>query len=77
IGTFARAAGIDQLFTLGDLSQQAARTFGTGARHFPRIEELLAEIENRLAPDVTMLIKGSRFMHMERVVQSFEVGGEE
>ncbi len=77
IGTFARAAGIDQLFTLGELSQQAARTFGTGARHFPRIEELLAEIENRLAPDVTMLIKGSRFMHMERVVQSFEVGGEE
>lgn len=77
IGTFARAAGIDQLLTLGDLSQQAARTFGKGARHFPTIEELLAEIENRLAPDVTMLIKGSRFMRMERVVQSFEVRGEE
>jgi UDP-N-acetylmuramoyl-tripeptide--D-alanyl-D-alanine ligase len=77
IGTFARAAGIDQLLTLGELSQQAARTFGKGARHFPRIEELLAEIESRLAPDVTMLIKGSRFMRMERVVQSFEVRGEE
>ncbi|HET7634517.1 MAG TPA: UDP-N-acetylmuramoyl-tripeptide--D-alanyl-D-alanine ligase [Burkholderiales bacterium] len=77
IGTFARAAGIDQLFTLGELSQQAARAFGKGARHFPRIEELLAEIENRLAPDVTMLIKGSRFMRMERVVQSFEVRSEE
>jgi UDP-N-acetylmuramoyl-tripeptide--D-alanyl-D-alanine ligase len=76
IGTFARNAGIDQLFTLGDLSQQAARAFGSGARHFPRIEELLAEIENRLAPDVTMLIKGSRFMRMERVVQSFEVRSE-
>jgi UDP-N-acetylmuramoyl-tripeptide--D-alanyl-D-alanine ligase len=77
IGTFARTAGIDQLFTLGELSQQAARAFGKGARHFPRIEELLAEIENRLAPDVTMLIKGSRFMRMERVVQSFEVRSEE
>ena len=41
-----------------------------GARHFTRIEDLLAEIENVLAPDVTLLVKGSRFMQMERVVKA-------
>jgi len=77
IGAFARASGIDRLLTLGDLSAQAAQAFGAGARHFPRIEELLAEIENMLAPDVTVLVKGSRFMRMERVVAAFGVDSEE
>lgn len=72
IGRAARALGVDRLFTLGELSAQAASAFGAGARHFTRLEELLAEVENRLAPGVTLLIKGSRFMQMERVVQSFE-----
>ena len=72
VGAFARASGIDRLLTLGELSARAAQAFGAGARHFPRIEELLAEIENALAPDVTVLVKGSRFMQMERVVRSFE-----
>jgi UDP-N-acetylmuramoyl-tripeptide--D-alanyl-D-alanine ligase len=72
-GEFARDAGIDRLLTLGELSEHASRAFGAGARHFTRIEDLLAEIENALAPDVTLLVKGSRFMRMERVVQSFEL----
>jgi len=72
VGAFARAAGVDRLLTLGELAAQASQAFGAGARHFPRIEELLAEIENALAPGVTVLVKGSRFMRMERVVKSFE-----
>ncbi|MHB8167834.1 MAG: UDP-N-acetylmuramoyl-tripeptide--D-alanyl-D-alanine ligase [Sulfuricella sp.] len=76
IGAAAKAAGIDLLFTLGDLSAAAARAFGEGGRHFEYIEDLLHEIENRLAPEVTVLVKGSRFMQMERVVKSFEVRGE-
>jgi len=39
--------------------------------HFERIQELLAELENELTSDTTVLVKGSRFMQMERVVQSF------
>jgi UDP-N-acetylmuramoyl-tripeptide--D-alanyl-D-alanine ligase len=73
IGVAAKAAGIDLLFTLGDLSAAAAQAFGEGGRNFEYIEDLLHEIENRLAPDVTVLVKGSRFMQMERVVKSFEL----
>ncbi len=72
VGVFARASGIDRLFTFGELSAHATQAFGAGARHFTRIEDLLAEIENALAPDVTLLVKGSRFMQMERVVKSLE-----
>jgi len=73
VGEAARVAGIDALLALGELSAHAARAFGSGARHFTRIEDLLAEIGNRLQPGVTALVKGSRFMRMERVVQAFAV----
>ena len=71
IGRAARAAGVDRLLALGDLSRETVAAFGTGAMHFERIEELLAELENALAPGTTVLVKGSRFMQMERVVKSF------
>ena len=72
MGEAARVAGIDHLLTLGEVSAHAARAFGGAARHFSRIEDLLAEIENLLEPGITALVKGSRFMQMERVVKSFE-----
>jgi UDP-N-acetylmuramoyl-tripeptide--D-alanyl-D-alanine ligase len=73
IGQRAREAGIDLLFALGELSRHAAGEFGRGGRHFEYIEDLLAELENLLAAEVTVLVKGSRFMRMERVVRSFEL----
>ena len=77
VGRRARESGVERLLTLGELSAHATRAFGPGARHFTRIEELLAEIENALAPDVAVLIKGSRFMRMERVVKAFALEREE
>jgi UDP-N-acetylmuramoyl-tripeptide--D-alanyl-D-alanine ligase len=37
------------------------------------MDELLSEVRKLMAPDVTLLIKGSRFMKMERVVESIEL----
>ena len=71
IGLAARAAGVDRLLALGELTKETVGAFGAGAMHFERIQELLAELENELTPDTTVLVKGSRFMQMERVVQSF------
>ena len=72
IGRDARKAGLDRLLTLGELSAYAAEEFGKGARHFNDIDELLHVTEGLLADDVTLLVKGSRFMHMERVVRQLE-----
>ena len=77
IGEYARAAGITAFYTLGGLSVQAAQAFGAGARHFARVEDLIALLKSELTPEVTMLVKGSRFMQMERVVAAFAVPGDE
>jgi UDP-N-acetylmuramoyl-tripeptide--D-alanyl-D-alanine ligase len=74
VGERARAAGIDRLLCLGEMSFHMVQGFAQpapAAMHFERIEELLAELECALGPDVSVLVKGSRFMKMERVAQSF------
>jgi UDP-N-acetylmuramoyl-tripeptide--D-alanyl-D-alanine ligase len=74
VGAYARAAGVDHLYTFGDIAAHAAQSFGAGARHFTRMEDLLAEVENALSPQATLLVKGSRFMQMERVIKALECG---
>ncbi len=68
IGAIARCLGIQRLLALGELSREAVREFGTGAQHFADVESLLAELEGELDAGTTVLVKGSRFMRMERVV---------
>jgi UDP-N-acetylmuramoyl-tripeptide--D-alanyl-D-alanine ligase len=74
LGTYAREAGIERLLTLGEQSAETARVFGDGAKHCTRIEDLITEVGNALAPDLTVLVKGSRFMKMERVVHAISPG---
>ncbi len=74
IGSEARRAGIEKLFSLGPLSRNAANAFGSGAQHFERIEDLQKALEGELDENTTVLVKGSRFMKMERVVNFLESG---
>lgn len=74
IGLAAREVGVERLFGLGELAREAVSAFGAGGIHYERIEELLADVENALAPGVTVLVKGSRAMQMERVVKSLSEG---
>jgi len=73
VGAHAKRSGIDALYALGDLALAAARAFGSGGRHYSSIEDLLADVGRDLGPKTVLLVKGSRFMKMERVVHSFEV----
>jgi UDP-N-acetylmuramoyl-tripeptide--D-alanyl-D-alanine ligase len=68
IGTEAKAAGIDRVYVLGELSLNAVSAFGSGASHFDSAEALGVTLRNELTADTTVLVKGSRFMRMERVV---------
>ncbi len=70
IGAFARERGIDALYALGEQSAQTAAAFGAGAMHFRDVDALLAALRDSLGPQGTVLVKGSRFMKMERVVQA-------
>lgn len=68
-GAEAQASGIEQLFALGDLAQSAVAAF-PGARHFASIEDLNAAVLQQLPQLGSVLVKGSRFMRMERVVEA-------
>jgi UDP-N-acetylmuramoyl-tripeptide--D-alanyl-D-alanine ligase len=67
IGAYAQTRGIDHVLATGDLS----RHLGAAAIHFDQFDELLAALDATLGSksDATVLVKGSRFMKMERVVQ--------
>ncbi len=79
LGAYAKSRGIDRLLCLGSLSVVAADNFGTGAKHFERIDDLIGHLRERLDATTTVLVKGSRFMRMERVIdallQKREVSG--
>jgi UDP-N-acetylmuramyl pentapeptide synthase len=63
VGAYASAKKISQLLAMGEATRHAVAAFGPGARHFEKVEELVSSIEGR-----SILVKGSRFMKMERVV---------
>lgn len=68
VGAHAHAAGIERLFTLGDLARAAADAFGEHATHCDDLDSLLAALGTSVPHDTTVLVKGSRSMRMERVV---------
>ena len=68
VGAYAKARGIDSLLALGAATQQAYSAFGAGAEHFADAEALIARARVLAQPGATLLVKGSRFMRMERVV---------
>jgi UDP-N-acetylmuramoyl-tripeptide--D-alanyl-D-alanine ligase len=72
VGAYARERGIGALFALGEASREAVAAFGQGARHFASAEHLRAA----LPAAATVLVKGSRFMRMERVVAALTGEGE-
>ena len=74
IGAAAAAAGIDALYTVGTLSVHAAAAFSREHQHFANQEELMANLIPMLALGVTVLVKGSRSAHMERVVGALTEG---
>ena len=69
VGAYARALGIDHFWAAGEACAFAAAAF-PGARHFGRVDDLLAALAAEPgAPDcAAVVVKGSRFMRMERVV---------
>ena len=76
IGGYAKSQGIDLLFGLGEACQQAVRNFGEGGRHFTDIEKLIVAVNKELGPETAVLVKGSRFMKMERVADAIASGEE-
>ena len=68
IGQYARDHQIDHLWTLGRATRDSVNAFGAGALAFENLDSLIGHALETAA--TSMLVKGSRFMAMERVVQA-------
>ncbi len=69
-GAQVRQAGIARLLATGDLSRNTVEGFGAGACWHADIDELAAGLTPELHEGMNILVKGSRFMRMERVVEA-------
>jgi UDP-N-acetylmuramoyl-tripeptide--D-alanyl-D-alanine ligase len=75
IGAYARTAGVSSLLGIGELTRSAVEAFGAQGRHAASLEQLLADLGPYDRTGATILVKGSRFMRMERVVAALEGQG--
>ena len=69
VGLAARELGIDLLMSCGQNSLLASKAFGAEGRHFAIQDELVQSLIKELAPNTTVLVKGSRSSAMEKIVQ--------
>tara|TARA_R110001583_G_scaffold173287_1_gene327221 strand:+ start:63880 stop:65235 length:1356 start_codon:yes stop_codon:yes gene_type:complete len=75
MGSDAKNAGVKRLWTVGVQSKNACQTFGDGAQHFDDVVGLEAMLKQVITQDVTCLIKGSRFMQLDKLADSLAEEG--
>jgi UDP-N-acetylmuramoyl-tripeptide--D-alanyl-D-alanine ligase len=69
LGAYAHEMGIELFMGTGELTRLAVQAFGAKGVHTADWQALAAAVLPLLAPDVTVLVKGSRSAGMERVVR--------
>jgi UDP-N-acetylmuramoyl-tripeptide--D-alanyl-D-alanine ligase len=75
LGLDAKASGVERLLTVGLESKRASEAFGDGAQHFEDVNAVQQVLQSELSDSVTCLIKGSRFMQLDRLADALAVQG--
>jgi len=68
IGEYALLKNVSSLFAFGEATRHAVDAFGAAGSYASCLDDLLRMVRASAGPGVTILVKGSRFMRMERVV---------
>ncbi len=69
VGAYAKERGIQCFLGLGNMTEKSVQMFGDGAMHFGQLDQLVCVLRNKMTPKTVVLVKGSRFMKMERVIE--------
>ena len=75
LGEAARKAGISRLYCAGPHARAAAEAFGSNAEGREDVTQLADTVQSAVRTGITVLVKGSRSMGMERVVQALAAPG--
>ncbi|MDG2250513.1 MAG: UDP-N-acetylmuramoyl-tripeptide--D-alanyl-D-alanine ligase [Gammaproteobacteria bacterium] len=75
VGRYANDSGVDELWTMGNLSSLTSAEFGKNGKHFATVNELIHACKALAASDVVFLVKGSRGAHMEVIVDELIEAG--
>jgi UDP-N-acetylmuramoyl-tripeptide--D-alanyl-D-alanine ligase len=73
IGEKARVVGINRMYCLGDYSAKACQKFGDNGKSFSEMNALLNSLKQDMTDNMTILVKGSRTMRMERAVEALSI----
>lgn len=73
-GQSAKELGVEKLWAVGNMTNHTVIGFGAGGKHFANHNDLVQSILEQLPASATLLIKGSRTMQMEKVVQALQEG---
>ena len=69
-GSKARASGVHRLLAIGENSVFAVEAFGDSAKHFVSHKDLIEYLEKNIHSGLNVLVKGSRYMKMEQIVDA-------
>jgi UDP-N-acetylmuramoyl-tripeptide--D-alanyl-D-alanine ligase len=70
VGRYAEQKGIDSVLCLGEQTAHTVQACPTCAQHFSDIDALNLHLSHGLPMVASVLVKGSRFMKMERVLEA-------
>jgi UDP-N-acetylmuramoyl-tripeptide--D-alanyl-D-alanine ligase len=70
IGQYAGQKGVSKLLSFGQVSQLGSGAFGTQGQHFQTLDALVSAVKKEMHAGTCVLVKGSRSMKMERVVEA-------
>ena len=70
---YAKKIGIKKLFYIGDYKDIVLENFGENSFYFADKLELIKYIQNNITEDVNILVKASRFMEFETIVNELKL----
>ncbi|TDR22729.1 UDP-N-acetylmuramoyl-tripeptide--D-alanyl-D-alanine ligase [Marinicella litoralis] len=75
VGNYAISNGVDEIWAVGEFAAAVCQGHEAQCKVFDQVETLVAHLQNKKFEHGTILVKGSRSMKMERVVNAI-VGGD-
>ncbi|MCB1583773.1 MAG: UDP-N-acetylmuramoyl-tripeptide--D-alanyl-D-alanine ligase [Xanthomonadales bacterium] len=77
VGQYAQQQGVDKILAVGQYAQAVCQGNESRCQSFDAVEKLMTHLSKQPISKGTVLVKGSRSMRMERIVEMLVAGGKQ